>query len=151
MGINIQNKENIMKKKKLIIASVSLIIIVIATIFIYQYIFHKKEEVSFDGTYSSDTGEVTIAVSKGTIRIIENEKDYIYNRIYDKIYNDKMDREAFDVFARTAIDNMANGTEYSLVSDTMVIWAVEGDAATFSIYPLEDGKLSFFNKIYTKK
>lgn len=140
-----------MKKKKLIIASVSLIIIVIATIFIYQYIFHKKEEVSFDGTYSSDTGEVTIAVSKGTIRIIENEKDYIYNRIYDKIYNDKMDREAFDVFARTAIDNMANGTEYSLVSDTMVIWAVEGDAATFSIYPLEDGKLSFFNKIYTKK
>ena len=135
-----------MKKKKLIIASVSLIIIVIATIFIYQYIFHKKEEVSFDGTYSSDTGEVTIAVSKGTIRIIENEKDYIYNRI-----NDKMDREAFDVFARTAIDNMANGTEYSLVSDTMVIWPVEGDAATFSIYPLEDGKLSFFNKIYTKK
>ncbi len=122
-----------MKKKKLIIASVSLIIIVIATIFIYQYIFHKKEEVSFDGTYSSDTGEVTIAVSKGTIRIIENEKDYIYNRIYDKIYNDKMDREAFDVFARTAIDNMANGTEYSLVSDTMVIWPVEGDAATFSI------------------
>lgn len=151
MGINIQNKENIMKKKKLIIASVSLIIIVIATIFIYQYIFHKKEEVSFDGTYSSDTGEVTIAVSNGTIRIIENEKDYIYNRIYDKIYNDKMDREAFDVFARTAIDNMANGTEYSLVSDTMVIWPVEGDAATFSIYPLEDGKLSFFNKIYTKK
>ena len=118
---------------------------------IFMYIYFQPKAKSYEGIYYSASNEVTIKIMDGMIYITENQKDYLYQCIYNRMFNENMDKEAFEHFVQRSVANMKQGVEYVERTDLLRFWPVEEDAANFRIELLDNHSISFFNKIYNKK
>lgn len=135
-------------KKKIFVLTLFIILFGIG---ILIFIFEQPKEKSYEGIYFSDSNEASIKIMKEKIYITENQGNYLYQCIYNRMYNENMDKDAFDYFVRQSVAGMKQGVEYVERTDCLRFWPVEEDAANFRIELLDDHSISFFNKIYSKK
>lgn len=136
-------------KKKLILISVAVVLLIAVAVYMFQQ--NKKEDNNLDGNYVSETNELNIIINKNIVSIEEIKENYLHDKIYDRMFNENMDKESFENFVQQALKNMKKGVEYVEISNKLVFWPVEGDSASFQISKLEDGEISFINQIYNKK
>lgn len=136
-------------RKKLIVISLFLII---GSILIGIVLCKNESETfeTYNGTYVSLANDIKIKIEDNLVYISEIEENALYDIMYKLMFSENMNREIFEEFLETAINNLKNGVEYSKIENVLHIWPVPEDIANLKVHLLEDGVVSLYNVLYER-